>query len=199
LRRLGALRSAYRLAASLPAQTGELLVVPSSDRQAFALPGRPGRIVVSSSALRSLDAAQRKALLAHERAHLVHRHDLHQAAVAVAAALNPLLFRLPSAIRLSCERWADEDAAAGVGRGTVAEALIRLGLAVRIAPMAAALAVGGADVTERVQALRRPANRFRLWPAAVPVGLVATALLACGTAVVQLHNMIELAEAATIR
>ncbi|HET6877816.1 MAG TPA: M56 family metallopeptidase [Jatrophihabitans sp.] len=197
VRRIRALRQAYRLAAGMRERAGELVVVPSGEREAFALPGRPGRIVITSTTLRSLDAAQRKALLAHERAHLVHRHHLHQAVVTVAAALNPLLFRLPAATRLSCERWADEDAADGAGRSAVAEALLRLGLGGHSEPMPGALAARGADVATRVQALRRPAIRLRVWRAALPVGVVVTALAASAVAVDQIHTLLELAQAAT--
>lgn len=197
LRRLRALRDAHRLASSLPTRTGELVVVDSGDREAFALPGRPGRIVVTSGILRSLDAAQRKALLTHERAHLVHRHHLHQSVVAVAAALNPLLFRLPSATRLACERWADENAAAGAGRDTVAEALLRVGIGGRSRRSPVALAARGADVAARVQALRRPAIELRVWRAVAPAALVLTTLLAAAAAVNQIHNVVEIAQAAT--
>jgi len=41
---------------------------------AYCLPGRPGPVVVSSAALRRLDAGQLAAVLAHERAHQASRH-----------------------------------------------------------------------------------------------------------------------------
>lgn len=197
LRRLTALRDAHRLASGLPASAGELVVLRSGDREAFALPGRPGRIVVTSGVLRSLDAAQRKALLAHERAHLVHRHHVHQTVVAVAAALNPLLFRLPAATRLACERWADENAAVGTGRNTVADALLRVGLSSRARQSSVALAARGADVAARVQALRRPAVELQVWRAVAPVALVLTAVLASAAALDEIHNVVEIAQAAT--
>ena len=68
--------------------------------------------------LRSLDGAQRRALLAHERSHPRHRHHLHHTACQFAAAVNPLLRRLPAAVELATERWADEDAAAASSRDT---------------------------------------------------------------------------------
>ncbi|MDV9172605.1 M48 family metalloprotease, partial [Streptomyces sp. W16] len=48
---------------------GDLCVVDSPHPDAYALPGRPHRIVVTTGMLRSLDAAEREALFAHERAH----------------------------------------------------------------------------------------------------------------------------------
>src|SRR5437764_56849 len=114
----------------------ELAVIDAGAPSALAVPGRPGRIVVSSGMLRRLDAAQRRALLAHERAHLRHRHHLHQSATAVAAGLNPLLRPLQSAVRLSCERWADESAARASSRRTVAEALLRAAVAQPTLPAA---------------------------------------------------------------
>ncbi|MGW7378006.1 SpoIIE family protein phosphatase [Streptomyces sp. NPDC054794] len=41
---------------------------------AYALLGRPGRIVVTSGMLRALPAEERAVLLAHEQAHLAHGH-----------------------------------------------------------------------------------------------------------------------------
>ena len=88
--------------------------------RAFAVPGRPGRIAMSTGLLRVLRRDQRRAVLAHERSHLRHRHHLHQTAAVLAAAANPLLYRLPAAVALSVERWADEDAAATCDRRSVA-------------------------------------------------------------------------------
>ncbi|WP_405466884.1 M48 family metalloprotease [Streptomyces jietaisiensis] len=59
--------------------------------QAFALPGAPGRIVVSCGMLRCLGDAEREALLAHERAHLRGRHHHFQTVWRLTAAVNPLL------------------------------------------------------------------------------------------------------------
>src|SRR5207253_2752793 len=73
IHRLTALRSAHRLAAAL-STTSELAVLDTDGVHACAVPGRPGRIAVSRGLLQKLDAPERRALLAHERAHLVHRH-----------------------------------------------------------------------------------------------------------------------------
>ncbi|MGW4568855.1 M48 family metalloprotease, partial [Streptomyces sp. NPDC004561] len=66
-------RALRRLCAGQPADT-ELIVVASEVPRAFAIPGRPGRILVTSAMLSALEPAERRVLLAHERAHLAHRH-----------------------------------------------------------------------------------------------------------------------------
>lgn len=183
--RLCALRSAFTLAVTLPAAGAELVVVDDYDRLAYAVParlGRRGRIVVSTGLLRSLDAPQRRALLAHERAHLRHAHHLHTAAAELARAANPLLRPLSAAVALATERWADEDATATVSRNQVAEALIcaALGRAASARPPGSAvLAAAQVDVAQRIAALRAPAPRLRVWRVVVVVTLLgATSLTA---------------------
>ncbi|MFI9569588.1 M48 family metalloprotease [Streptomyces rishiriensis] len=85
-----------------------------------AIPGLPGRILVTDAVLTALDAAERRVLLTHERAHLTHRHAALATAVALATAANPLL--APYA-RRSRSFWADEETADAVGgRPTAARA-----------------------------------------------------------------------------
>lgn len=184
LRRRAAVLTARRLAAALPAAGGELVVVVDPDRLAYAVPGRPGRIVVSTGLLRGLDGAQRRAVLAHERTHLAHRHHLHIAVTDICRAANPLLWTLPSAVRLSTERWADEAAAATTPRQQVADALLRAAT-VAGSPARpdydAVLAAAQIDLAQRVAALRAPAPRVHLWR----VGLIVVCL--CATAATTLH------------
>jgi Zn-dependent protease with chaperone function len=117
---------------------GRLVVLDRSEPEAFAVPaGREarGRIVVSAGLLRILDGTERRVLLAHEAAHLRHRHHRHRALAGLIAAANPLLVTLPGAIHHLTERWADEEAAAAVAdRDIAARTLAR-----------AALAAGAAD------------------------------------------------------
>jgi beta-lactamase regulating signal transducer with metallopeptidase domain len=125
--------------------------------------------------LRALDAGERRAVLAHERSHLRHRHHLHHAAGQLAAA-NPLLARLPAALLLATERWADEDAARTVRRDTVARALTRS--ASRRQPRAGAgvvLAVAAELIAARVHALQEPPPRPTAWR----VTALLTVLLVC--------------------
>ncbi|MEU0966043.1 M56 family metallopeptidase [Streptomyces sp. NPDC005917] len=147
---------------------GELVVVDDDTPQAFALPGAPGRIVVSCGMLRCLDHEEREALLAHERAHLRGRHHAFQAVWRLAAALNPLLRPLADAGGFALERWADEEAAARVGsRRVVARAVGRAALAASSRPSRApALAVTGGAVPQRVRALLAPPPPRRTLPIA---------------------------------
>ncbi|MFF7355909.1 MULTISPECIES: M56 family metallopeptidase [Streptomyces] len=171
-------RALRRLCAGHPADT-ELIVAASATPQAFAIPGRPGRILVTSAMLSALRPAERRVLLAHERAHLAHRHGPLVTAATLAAAADPLLGPVRTAVGFLVERWADEQAAAAVGdRRTTARALAR-----------AALTAGGARpcalhftdraVTRRIAALQTSPPP-RLWPLALAVLLLGTlaALLA---------------------
>jgi Zn-dependent protease with chaperone function len=152
-RRGRAVLAAYRSCHDLPAGGGELVVVPDASGGAYALPGRPGRIVVSQPLLAELSARQRRALLAHERAHLEHGHHWHLAVVTVTTAINPLLLPLRSAAEQTVERWADEEAAAEVGdRRVVASALAAAALFLGPRP-SAALAVATRAIPVRVAAL----------------------------------------------
>jgi Zn-dependent protease with chaperone function len=126
------LRRARRVSEGLRGD-GRLVVLDRPEPEAFALPaGRDvsGRIVVSSGLLRMLDGAERRVVLAHEAAHLRHRHHRHRALAGLIAAANPLLVTLPGAIHHLTERWADEDAAAVVAdRDIAARTLARAALA----------------------------------------------------------------------
>ncbi|WEB44326.1 M56 family metallopeptidase [Streptomyces yunnanensis] len=150
--------------ADLPGRT-ELAVVDDDAPLAFALPGAPGRIVVSRGMLRCLDDDGRAALLAHERAHLAGRHHLFQGLWRLAAALNPLLRPLAAAGDFVLERWADEEAAARVGdRRVVAHAVARAALASAAASRPPALAATGGAVPQRVKALLSPPPARRRLP-----------------------------------
>ncbi|MFI6355083.1 M48 family metalloprotease [Streptomyces sp. NPDC050743] len=172
-------RALRRLCAGHPAGT-ELIVAASEVPQAFAIPGRPGRILVTSAMLRALEPAERRVLLAHERAHLAHRHGPLVSAATLAAAADPLLGPVRKAVGFLVERWADEQAAATVGdRRTTARALARAALTAGRARTACALHFTDRSVTRRIAALQTSPPP-RLWPAAAAVLLLGTlsALLA---------------------
>jgi Zn-dependent protease with chaperone function len=194
-RRLRALRDAGRLAAALPAAGGELAVVDDPSPHACAVPGRPGRIVVSTGLLRSLDAAERRAVLAHERAHLMHRHHLHQTVARLATAANPLLGRLPAAVAFAAERWADEEAAATVRRDTVADALTHVFAGgTRPAAPAVVLAAVSTQVATRVRALREPAPRLTMWRVGLLLALLAVIAAALLDAAHDTDRLFDLAQ-----
>jgi len=137
------------------------VVIEQDETDAYAVAGIRGRIVVSTAMLAALSAPERRVLLAHERAHLAHHHHLWIQLSEIAAAANPLLRRLPAAVRLAAERWADEDAAAHVGdRRVAARAIAHAALARHQqhakSERAPALAATGGDVPRRVQALLHP-------------------------------------------
>ncbi len=151
-RRLGALAEARRLCRSVRPDRG-LVIVDEPGLHAFAVPGAARRVVVSSGMLRSLDGAERRALLAHERSHLRHRHHLFLTALRLAAAVNPLLYPVFRAAVFTIERWADEDAATAVqDRPLVARTLGKAALASLRHP-AAALPLAAQHVPRRMQAL----------------------------------------------
>ncbi|MEU4076874.1 hypothetical protein DEJ45_08510 [Streptomyces venezuelae] len=173
-------------------------VLPDRTPYAYALPGgsrsgsgsrsggagrgrrRSGRVVVSTGMLDGLASAERRALFAHERAHLAGRHHRHLLTVHLAARANPFLRPLRTAVSYTAERWADEEAAAEVGsRRAVARAIGTAALLAPPTPAATLPALTGAGpVPRRVAALMRPAPVGRAWP---PVG-TAVGLAAWGAA-----------------
>lgn len=125
------LRTAHGEVAHLP-HAGGLCVLEDPRPDAYALPGLlgPGRIVVTSGMLRSLDPQEREALLAHERAHLAARHHLFLAAAQVAGWCHPALAAVIPQVSFAAERAADESAARATGnRRLTAQAVGRAALA----------------------------------------------------------------------
>jgi Zn-dependent protease with chaperone function len=190
-----ALLDAYRLAAALPATGGELAVIADPVPCAYAVPGRPGRIVASVGIIRGLDAGERRAVLAHERSHLRHHHHGHHTAAALAAAANPLLGPLLAAVALATERWADEDAARTTRRDIIAAALIHAASAARTPATTPSpiLAVATQHVVARVQALRTPAPRHTAWRI---TALLALLLITAASIVLAAHDTERLFELA---
>jgi hypothetical protein len=164
--------------------TDGLVVADWAAPLAVAVPGRPGHLLVTTGMLRELDTAERRAVLAHERAHLAHRH--HRAvgwAAAAAAAVNPLLRPVRDAVTYLVERWADEDAAAAVAdRGLVARAVARAALATVDGGPAAALGVHGGIIVRRVRALDGPPVDAGGSVLVTSAAAVAACLVACGVA-----------------
>jgi len=155
------------------------------------VPGIRGRIVVTTAMFAALTAAERDVLLAHEAAHLNHRHHLWIQLVELAAVANPLLRRLPTVVRHAAERWADEDAAQAVGdRRLTAHAIAHAALAglaarrrePRTSGDSVILAATGGDVPRRVHALLHP-PRLR-WSRPAAAMLTAVALAACASSAI---------------
>lgn len=141
-----------------PHRDVDALVVEHQAAAAYCLPGRGGRIVLTSAALAALDRGQLDAVMAHERAHLRGRHHL------ILAAADALLHAFPgvaafrearSALGRLVEMLADDDAARCADRLTVATALVRM--AEHGVTPAAALGAGDESALSRVRRLVAPA------------------------------------------
>ncbi|GIF40331.1 M56 family metallopeptidase [Actinoplanes xinjiangensis] len=167
-------RRLLALATAGTAEAGALVVVPDPAPHAFAVPGRPGHVVVTTGMRDALSPAQFVALLAHERAHLAARHHRLIRVAELAAAAHPALWWVSRHVDYLVERAADERAATEVGsRRTVAQAIGAAALAAA-APMAPAglhAAAPGGVVPRRVASLLNPRARVAAVVGAVPVAL----------------------------
>lgn len=175
-----AVRAAYRAAGALGSGGGDVAIVTDGPAQATALPGRPGRVVVSRSLLSALSAPERRIVLAHERAHLRYRHHWHRAVVNVAAGANPLLLPLRAAVTHATERWADEASVSAAGdRRGVADAVAKTAVLTGRSRQALGADFAAGSVPARVAALLAPAPQPRpVLCSAVTAGLIAAAVAA---------------------
>ncbi|OAH13081.1 M48 family metalloprotease [Streptomyces jeddahensis] len=200
LRQLRAFRSA-RVQAERSPTAGDLCVIDSPHPDAYALPGRPNRIVVTTAMLRTLGPAEREALFAHERAHNAGSHHRFLVAAELAAHCHPGLRRVRGAIQLAAERAADEAAAAAVGdRRLTARAIARAALAAQASrstrPDFASAATTG-PVPQRVAALlASPEARPRTasWIALLLAACTAVSACAAVTGVITFHHEVEVAQ-----
>jgi hypothetical protein len=207
-RRVRALAGAAVDAACEPATDG-LVILDDPAPDAYALPGLPGRVVVSTGMLRVLDESEQRILLAHERAHLNDHHYLFVALAQLGAAANPLLRPLAHAATYTVERWADERAAAVTtgDRDRVARTVGKAALAVRRtrarSPVLGMLGTigrrsplsGAGPVPRRVAALLAPPTGRRLAPALITAAVLLAAVVSTGEAARDLHSLLELAGA----
>ncbi|MEU8825321.1 M48 family metalloprotease [Streptomyces sp. NPDC048636] len=200
VRQAAGLRSA-RSQATCRAAVGDLCVVDSPRPDAYALPGRPHRIVVTTGMLRALGPDEREALFAHERAHNTGGHHFFLAAAELAAHCHPALRPVREAVRLVAERAADEAAATAVGdRRLTARAIARAALAAHAAdsdrPAFTPAATTG-PVPRRVAALLSPVGRTPRVAPWIAVLLAACAVFSCATATtgaLSIHQDIEVAQ-----
>jgi hypothetical protein len=162
-RRALAITAAHRLNRDVHDNGTDLVVLPDATADAYAVPGRPGRVFVTRGMLTLLTREEYDVMLAHERSHLRHHHHWHRTAVLVASALNPLLVSLPRTQAWLTERWADEDAARTGDRAAVASALTRAATADRASHHhEAALALSASAVDSRVAAMQAEPPRRHL-------------------------------------
>lgn len=213
VRRVRAVCAAVLESACFPGQD-PLVVMEEPVADAFAMPGLPGRIVVSTGMLATLDETERAILFAHERAHLRAHHYLFAAAAQLAATANPLVRPLAAQVSYTVERWADEAAAGTTGdRRRVAVTVGKAALATqrsggRRLPAAALGLLGrrsaerrtdgdrtGLDkagpVPRRVAALLSPAPAGGKWRAAVTTAYLTAAVLCTVEAAQDLHEVLE--------
>jgi beta-lactamase regulating signal transducer with metallopeptidase domain len=174
-RRGSAIAAAYRINRRVGDTGSDLVVLPYPAIDAYAVPGRPGRIFVTRGMLALLSRPECDAMLAHERAHLRHGHHWHRTVVGLASALNPLLLPLRRAQLWLTERWADEAAAQDNERTVVASALSRAAAAADPSwrRPEGALALTGQPVDDRIAALLDRPPRRRPILLAVAVALLA--------------------------
>lgn len=203
-RRLRATWSSWQACRQMPPGAGSVVVLADEAPTAVAVPGLRGRVVVSRGMLRALEPEQRRALLAHERSHLRHRHDLWVSAAHMIARVDPLLVPLVRAVDEGVERWADEDAAAEVGdRALTAEAIASAALAtVRFRPSTTSLgevSLAGAagHVTRRIDALLMPSPRAAPRLTAVLVAVVAASAIVAVIAGYEVDRLFDTAIRAT--
>lgn len=206
-----ALGRAERLCRVMRAGSGPVVMVDEGV-DAFTVAGIRGCVVIGRFLFSQLTAAERRVVTAHELSHLKRRHHLYVHLADIAAAANPLLRNIPGAVRIGVERWADEEAAAGVGdrraagRAVARVALVRSaithsaknaasqtigGPAVAGAPAAAILGVAQYAVADRVQALLRPVNKGRSGVVAMVVVLSLLVLLLGVNSLDHLQDVIE--------
>ncbi|WP_405888952.1 M56 family metallopeptidase [Streptomyces sp. NBC_01136] len=200
LRQLRAFRIARTQADRRPT-AGDLCVIESPHPDAYALPGRPHRIVVTTAMLRSLGPDEREVLFAHERAHNAGGHHRFLVAAELAAHCHPGLRPVREAIALAVERAADEAAATVVGdRRLTARAIARAALATTSArstrPDFAPAATTG-PVPQRVAALlATPGHRPRAasWIAFLLAACATVSASAAATGVLTFHHEVEIAQ-----
>ncbi|MGW0615599.1 M48 family metalloprotease [Streptomyces sp. NPDC002788] len=200
LRQVRVFRVARTQADRRPA-AGDLCVIDSPHPDAYALPGRPHRIVVTTAMLRSLGPAEREALFAHERAHNRAGHHFFLAVAELAAHCHPALRTTRATIRLAAERAADEAAATTLGdRRLIATAIARAALAGQASrstrPDFAPAATTG-PVPQRVAALLTPSERRSRATRCIALLLAACAVLsvsAGAAGVLAFHHDVEVAQ-----
>jgi hypothetical protein len=156
-----------------PLAGSQAVVVDHPERTAYAVPGRHGRIVVSSSSLAALTPSQLQVVIGHEAAHLRYRHSW---AIAISDVVSTTTGGLlgtrtaRAAIGELVEMHADDAVDSG-RRADLADAVLVL---VGGARAIGALNAAHEHVVERITRLR-VARR----PIAVPVRAVAGLVVIC--------------------
>ena len=179
---------------SAPTDGRRVAVLETVEPLAYAAPGKPGCVVVSTGLLSVLEPRERQVVFAHERAHLRRSHHRFLLIGALSVAVVPILGPLVERLRLATERQADEEAVAAMGgdRQLVATAITKAAIT-KSSFDGLVPAINGASVVARVEALvGSPQGR---WTTRVGVALaVLGAVSVLGAGSVQLHHVWVLAE-----
>ncbi|WP_062428247.1 M48 family metalloprotease [Herbidospora daliensis] len=179
-----------------PRPDGDVLLVDDDAVTAFAVPGRPGWVVVTSGMRAALTDRQYTALLAHERAHLDGAHHRLVRLAELAGAAHPALRWVSAQVGFLVERAADERAAAEVGdRRLVARAVGQAALLAAGRPglgrVPSVLHAAAGAVPRRVAALLAPERRTSALPALLPILVAAGTVVWTGEAVEDLRELLE--------
>lgn len=142
----------------------DVVIVDSGQPSAYCVAGRPQTIILTTAALRRLDAPQLGAVLAHERAHLTgHHHQILMILRSLARALPllPLLGAGASAVARLLEMCADDVAVRRHGPHPLLCGMVTL----VAGPSQPAGAMGAADVAVLARAARlvSPAGPVDQW------------------------------------
>ncbi|HWG26805.1 M56 family metallopeptidase [Actinospica sp.] len=174
----------------------EATVIEHERAASYCLPGRRGRVVVTSQMIRLLSSAQLGAVLAHERAHQRGRHHLLLGLVGALRRAFPWIRMLrctEKEVRRLVELLADDAAARDHGRLAVASALTVIGTG---HVPGGALGVRGLQESEALGRITRMANpvtrmdwrRAALAAATVTATIVLPFALATCSIAVLLHQ-----------
>jgi Zn-dependent protease with chaperone function len=184
-------RRQQRLLRTAGTSTRSPKIVNDPAAHAYAVPGKPGHIVVTTGMRDALSDEQFRALLAHEQDHLDGRHHRLVQVSELAAAAHPALWWVAGQIDYLVERAADERAATVVGsRRTVAHAIGIAALAAK--PQVAGLHAAGGVVPRRVRHLLHPT----VWRAGallclLPASLAVFSLIWSGEAAWDLGELLQ--------
>ncbi|GAB3366486.1 MULTISPECIES: M56 family metallopeptidase [Amycolatopsis] len=157
----------------------DAVVLDATERAAYCVAGRPGTIVVTSSALDVLDRQNLAAVLAHEHAHLDGRHHQILAFTRGLAAILPwaALFTIGAAeVARTLEMCADDAAVRRHGPDALLDGLLAL---TGQPPLpTGVLGATGANVLARAERLTLPAAPRAQWQSRLVLTLVTLAAAA---------------------
>jgi Zn-dependent protease with chaperone function len=176
--------------------TAALLLTEIPIRNAFAVGARGGRVVADRAWWGGLEDWERRAILAHERAHLRRRDPAVLTLLSLAASLLPSRVASPlvDRWRLRAEQCADAAAAAEVGdSAAIAELLVRQHRPRDARPIAHPALAGACSLEHRVEALLHGSGEVDdAAPGLAPsLAAIAAAAVAAGLAAPAVHDVAE--------